>query len=565
MTTLRPLGPMRTRLPAKTFADYAAIAVCPVLIMLAVGSVIFFLLAVGYAGTHAGALHWTFFWFVMAMVLVSRIAIEKGSEHAGVYGLALAFATAFMLLRYVEFNLWVFCLLGVIWWATNKLTWDCTVIDDDEDASGEGLLQASKLAPRQPEKSTPAPEPRAAPPPAARKDGPATKKVKWWDWEPGRRRSPTRQPHAPGLWVIYFSLGALVVFGLGQGFLPGQDAAARRYAFGLLVVYLAAALGLLLITSFLGLRRYLRQRHLQMPAAMAATWLTTGGLLIAAILAGCILLPRPNATWSLTAMLDRLGDPVPKTQARPGSSNAPAVGAAPKEGTSSKDAGQDASTPGSGQEPSAPGQSGATDQTPAQAQSANGPGSATGGHDAEGASAARPGPLSHASLKFVQRVIYAVLLVVGLVLLIRSRGWLLRVLLEIWRSLRELWLGMFRRKQTAAPAAGQLSHARSPRPFAALVNPFDSGAAERMSVEELVVQSFNGLEAWAEEHRCGRQPEQTPYEFAERVAGEVPGLANEAGEVARLYVQVAYAKAAALPACRTVLEILWAKMTRGMG
>ena len=565
MTTLRPLGPMRTRLPAKTFADYAAIAVCPVLIMLAVGSVIFFLLAVGYAGTHLGALHWTFFWFVMAMVLVSRIAIEKGSEHAGVYGLALAFATAFMLLRYVEFNLWVFGLLGVIWWATNKLTWDCTVIDDDEDASGEGLLQASKLAPRQPEKPPPAPAGPAAPTPPARKDVPASKKVRWWDWEPGRRRSATRQPHAPGLWVIYFSLGALVIFGLGQGFLPGQDTGARRYAFGLLVVYLAAALGLLLITSFLGLRRYLRQRHLQMPGAMAATWLTTGGLLIAAILAGCILLPRPNASWSLTAMLDRLGDPVPKTQTKHGSSSAPAIGAAAKEGTSSKDAGPNASTPGSTQGPSAPGQRGARDEKPAQTQPANGPGKVTGGHETAGASTAAPGPLSHTSLKFLQRAVYAVLLVVGLVLLIRSRGWWLRVLWEIWRSLRELWLGMFRRKQTATPAAGQRSNASPPRPFAALVNPFDSGAAERMSAEELIVQSFNGLEAWAEEHRCGRQPEQTPYEFAERVAGQVPELAHEAGEVARLYVQVAYARAAALPACRTVLEILWAKMTRGMG
>ena len=39
------------------------------------------------------------------------------------------------------------CLLGLIWWATNKLTWDCTVIEDDQDASGEGLLQATKLDP----------------------------------------------------------------------------------------------------------------------------------------------------------------------------------------------------------------------------------------------------------------------------------------------------------------------------------------------------------------------------------------------------------------------------------
>ena len=37
-------------------------------------------------------------------------------------------------------------------------------------------------------------------------------------------------------------------------------------------------------TSFLGLRRYLRQRRLEMPAAMAGVWLTTGAVLIVALL-----------------------------------------------------------------------------------------------------------------------------------------------------------------------------------------------------------------------------------------------------------------------------------------
>ena len=111
-----------------------------------------------------------------------------------------------------------------------------------------------------------------------------------------------------GLWVIYFSLGALPVFGLGQGLIPAQDVAGRRYGFILLCVYLAAVLGLLLLTSFLGLRRYLRQRHLEMPPAMSATWVTMGSVVGLGILVGCILLPRPNADWSLTAMINRLGD-----------------------------------------------------------------------------------------------------------------------------------------------------------------------------------------------------------------------------------------------------------------
>ena len=41
-------------------------------------------------------------------------------------------------------------------------------------------------------------------------------------------------------------------------------------------IYVASGLGLLLTTSFLGLRRYLRQRRLEMPVTMAPVWLLLG-------------------------------------------------------------------------------------------------------------------------------------------------------------------------------------------------------------------------------------------------------------------------------------------------
>jgi hypothetical protein len=57
-----------TRKPAKTTADYLAIAVCPALIMVLVGSLVFFLLQIGYSGQWTGRLQWVLFWFVFAMV-----------------------------------------------------------------------------------------------------------------------------------------------------------------------------------------------------------------------------------------------------------------------------------------------------------------------------------------------------------------------------------------------------------------------------------------------------------------------------------------------------------------
>jgi hypothetical protein len=83
-----------------------------------------------------------------------------------------------------------------------------------------------------------------------------------------------------------------------------QSEDSRRFVFKLLFVYVAAALGLLLTTSFLGLRRYLRQRHIEMPSQMAGAWLGTGAIMIVGLLLLCMILPRRNAEYSITDLRD---------------------------------------------------------------------------------------------------------------------------------------------------------------------------------------------------------------------------------------------------------------------
>ena len=93
-TSSNVLGAHDRLRPHRTFGDYAATAICPLLIILVVGSFVFFLVEIGYAGSQQGKLRWTLFWFVIAMVMVSRIAIEKGYDHAGIYGLGLGLQPA---------------------------------------------------------------------------------------------------------------------------------------------------------------------------------------------------------------------------------------------------------------------------------------------------------------------------------------------------------------------------------------------------------------------------------------------------------------------------------------
>src|SRR5258705_12656544 len=62
------------------------------------------------------------------------------------FALPLAVVMFLFLLRFVEHpspfsHLINLLLMGVVWWCADRLTWDSTVIDDDEDASGEGLMQ----------------------------------------------------------------------------------------------------------------------------------------------------------------------------------------------------------------------------------------------------------------------------------------------------------------------------------------------------------------------------------------------------------------------------------------
>jgi hypothetical protein len=77
----------------------------------------------------------------------------------------------------------------------------------------------------------------------------------------------------------------------------------------LLCVYVGSGLGLLLSTRFLGLRRYLRQRHQEMPLAMTGRWLGIGWVLIAGVMLAALFLPRPNAEYAISELPFRVGSP----------------------------------------------------------------------------------------------------------------------------------------------------------------------------------------------------------------------------------------------------------------
>lgn len=288
-------------------ADLVAVIIGPVLIMLLVGSLVYFLIEVLYGGDYAGRMRWTFGFYVFGAVLVARLAIEYGDGRAALYGLGLGIAAFVAMVQFVEYEPgtwqsqfgWLINigLLALVWWCSRKLTWDCTHVDDKRDASDVSLLEATGLdsIERPEEMREPEPEPEEA-----------QEHLSFWERVQKWRKKEKKKPHTPGKWVVYFSLAALPIFGLGQALIPAEETESRQFTFWLMAAYIGSGLGLMMTTSFLGLRRYLQQRRLKLPMSMASLWLGIGAALIAVFLVVAAILPRPSSETPLVR-LDQIG------------------------------------------------------------------------------------------------------------------------------------------------------------------------------------------------------------------------------------------------------------------
>ncbi|MFN5951607.1 MAG: hypothetical protein ACK43N_24170, partial [Pirellulaceae bacterium] len=256
--------------PRPTLADMAMAAIAPVLIIGMISCLVFFLVNLLYRGDFTIRLMYLLGLYTFGSVFIARIAIEQSRSVALGYTAALGLATYFVVMRFVRFSgplqsiadFLVIGFLVLIGFLADRITWDCTWIDERAPTSPEGLLQSLGLV-----RST-----------LNRKD----------------RKQATRR-HNPGIWVLYFALLAIPLFGLGQLAIPAYETLARQRAILFLFGYLLCALSLLVVTSFLGIRRYLRRRNIEMPAGVTSAWLFWGVGSILAVLFAVWLLPLPSS------------------------------------------------------------------------------------------------------------------------------------------------------------------------------------------------------------------------------------------------------------------------------
>ncbi len=301
----------------ESLADMLVEVISPVLIMLVVGSLVCFITEVLYQGDYNFRLQFILCMFVMGTVSIARISMEEGATYASAFAAPLACVTAIGLMRFVEFGgplaalspVISIGLMTFIWWCTHQLTVDSTVLDRQQDSTGSGLL--SQLGWGVKAETVPPLADVEVKPEVAEAVSDHTAEAAPTDVRPFWEKilAPDGRPHSHGMWALYFSLAAVPIFGIGQFFLATEDIAARRWVFKLLVIYVASALALLLATSFLGLRRYLKKRKLELPLEMAAGWLALGGIMIGILLLIAFVLPRPMPEYSIAQLLPEIRSP----------------------------------------------------------------------------------------------------------------------------------------------------------------------------------------------------------------------------------------------------------------
>ena len=659
--------------PRPTLADYIIIAISPALIMALVGSLVFFLIELFYQGQYQARLQYVFALFVFASVLIGRISIEEGRERALAFSVILAVAVLLVMGKFIEFQgifdrlSWVInaSLVVLILWCSNKLTWDCTVIDEQQDASGEGLLQtvgmddgaAQDADERLELEGTTGSEPPREEPSRS-----------WWQ----RLVAARSKKHAPGVWVVYFSMAALPIFGVGQGFMFNQNEDSRRFVFKLLFVYVAAALGLLLTTSFLGLRRYLRQRRIEMPSQMAGTWLGTGAIMIVGLLLFCMILPRRNAEYSITDLPAFAGAPDDLPANRRGFGNdGPEEDDAERQVTRA-DAKQESENPGddegTGKEKSKDGkgkseadksgqqqgksndksdqgegdkkspdkgskqgnEQDGSDQQPSEnqnqsqedqlgEQSKDGKSASKADDSGEKQRQDRSGERKSDTEKSEQQkrgqenesqeetddaqqnqsqkdksdsnqkqpnqrkfdpAKLAKQLGGGMGMLLKLLYWLIVILIVGWflwryweqvreavrnfiQAVREFWAELFggSLEPTTETVAEAAEATPPPRPFSAFPDPFQSGLANQLPLDQLIKYSFEAFEAWARERGFVRRRDETPHEFAQHVAQSGAGVSQEAMRLAELYSRAAYSRDTMPQTSGRYLQQLWRQLS----
>ena len=290
-----------------TVLDFALIAIAPTLITISLWSLIFafvaFLNHFGIGSSYENRLRMALMCFARGVVAACRIGMIMGTLRAMGYSVVLFLAGMLMMSRFFPQLPFIFQtgILSGIWGVGFLLTYDSTWMPDENAEQDGGILQQI----RRREYIT-----KLKLGTAKKEDNPDRVDGRLAQIDPQEELN-RKIPHKPGTAILWFSLIILPILGIMQGLLPQAttdtsgnvtDGGARLVILQSTVVYVMTVLGLLMATSFIGLRRYLRFRQLEMPKKIVKRWFIFGGVLLVFLTIATLVIPRPAAEYSLAQM-----------------------------------------------------------------------------------------------------------------------------------------------------------------------------------------------------------------------------------------------------------------------
>jgi hypothetical protein len=553
-----------------TISDYAVVALCPSLIVLLLSSLVYFVILCVYKGEYSSRLGYIWFMFILGTVNIARLSIEQSRSYATAYAAVLGIATFFVLGRFQTFaggaagvapivNLF---LIAGVWFLADRITYDCTLIDDDEDASGQGLLDGLSTREGIVDVDQSPGEPNR----------PVASSGNSGDMAGESKPRRKKKRHQPGRTVLWLTAAALPVFGAGQVFLQNNPSL-QQSALMALAIYMFATLSLLVATSFLGVRRYLRQRGVEMPGNVSRAWLGGGIVTTAIILALCFALPQPGKMLANLELPTSFESPdwlKPSNYGwgsegakgdQPGEANTPASpsadgesaesepetsgaaneqgegGEAGERGGGEQPGGQKPSGEQSGGEQSGKQKSDGQQQNDSRSDKENGEqrqesqaegqkqtDSPDQKNDSQNSEPSESSPAEQSSQQpqqasnwmpslagILKGIIYLVLLAIIAAFIWFNRA----VVAELWRRISDWLTG--RQAGTTTSMINQmesLEPTKPSRPFASFTDPL----ARSVDPRRAVIETFQATEAWYREQGQPRRGDETPQEYANRLS-----------------------------------------------
>ncbi len=602
-------GQLKEKASTSLLAVFTTIA-APFFAMLVVISIAWFLIDIFCDGPYVGRIKWVFAFFGFASVLVSRISISEGPGRAALFGLLLGIPTVAVAAFAMQGNLLLLiAIVSFVWWCAGRLTWDCTFVDSSRDATGQGMVDLAIERIRG-SKDLKGSEPVANGKNESRlpphQQASLTGKLRRFFFQ-------RRQSNTPGLWALYFLMGGIVFFGLGQTLIPvhppGKHAA---IAFNVLCYYVGI-LGLLLVTAITGLFRYLERRRGILPPRIARRWMTTGIVIALLVVIAGWLLPRPRPEFSLGGLAGQFGfrerDPSDLSVGKDGQKEKDDESGHGGSGKQQEDGEGSGSQEGEQEDGSKSAESGPKDGKGDKQQSAaDGEGKSASGKSAEnrkkpgnksdkkeeesgesggesagnqsgGQSAQQPGqdpppqqkPEISSALettgKLVKFLLWMAAIAAALFFLFRYRSRLAPWFHSFLAELFEWWNRLFGRKGKPANAVKPADRTAVADPrrnlpgFNSYANPFQSGAAKEWPLERLVFYTWEAVEAWSRERNRPRLPEQTVLEFSRSTGEAFELLAAELADLATMYSELNYSGTIKSTANAAGLSRLWERLS----